>query len=625
MTAVAGQGTTASASRADGSGGTRPRIALLSTSDTDLLSGRASRANFALANPSKMDVAGSLPGIIDDADVIIVRILGTARSWQTGMDMVSASGVPLIVLGGEQTPDAELMRLSSVPIGVAAQAHRYLTEGGPANLTQLHAFVSDTVLLTGEGFEAPTVLPSWGALPRPDLPELEVLRPKIGVLFYRAHQASGNTNFVHSLADAIDAAGGAGTPIFCSSLRGASPELLDELGTFDALIVTVLAAGGTKPATATAGGDDENWDVAALAALDIPILQGLCLTWSREAWASSNEGLTPLDVATQVAVPEFDGRIITVPFSFKETDSDGLPFYVADDERCSRVAGIALAHARLRHTRPADRKIALLLSAYPTKHARIGNAVGLDTPVSTIRLLRAMRDAGYDVGPADGPGSLPGLAPVEPVEGEDPDTTAGNALIHALIAAGGNDTLVGGGHSLLQGAAGLGTVMVASGGDTVVGADGSFIQGPTSGSGVAVVQAGAGAEAVFGGGGAMSVSGGSGTLHVQLGSGQTTVAGGSGTETILVQAASHATLIDGAGSEIVSLTAGLSARAMLTLSGFDPGKDQIMLDGYGAGAAQALAASQVSSASGTILTLSDGATITLLGLSHLASGALTGS
>jgi cobaltochelatase CobN len=437
MTVVAGPTDTSST---PGSGrGIGSRIALLSTSDTDLLSGRASQAHFALANPSKMDVTGALPGIIDDADVIIVRILGTARSWQTGLDMVLASGVPLIVLGGEQTPDAELMRLSSVPIGVAAQAHRYLAEGGPANLAQLHAFVSDTVLLTGEGFEAPVVLPTWGALPRPDLTALPTVRPKVGVLFYRAHQASGNTAFVHSLADAIDAGGGAGTPIFCSSLRGASPELLAELGTFDALVVTVLAAGGTKPATATAGGDDENWDVAALAALDIPILQGLCLTWSRAAWANSNEGLTPLDVATQVAVPEFDGRIITVPFSFKETDSDGLPFYVADDERCSRVAGIALAHARLRHTAPADRKIALLLSAYPTKHARIGNAVGLDTPVSAIRLLRAMRDAGYDVGPADGPGSLPGLAPLEPVEGEDPDTTAGNALIHALIAAGGMD------------------------------------------------------------------------------------------------------------------------------------------------------------------------------------------
>ena len=77
-----------------------------------------------------------------------------------------------------------------------------------------------------------------------------------------------------------------------------------------------------------------------------------------------------------------------------------------------------------------------MLSAYPTKHARIGNAVGLDTPVSVIRLLRAMREAGYDLGR---PGEIPGTGPLDSVEGEHLDTTAGNALIHALIAAGGQD------------------------------------------------------------------------------------------------------------------------------------------------------------------------------------------
>ena len=62
--------------------------------------------------------------------------------------------------------------------------------------------------------------------------------------------------------------------------------------------------------------------------------------------------MTPLDVATQVAVPEFDGRIITVPFSFKEIGADGLPSYIADHERCRRVAEIAVNHARLRHILP---------------------------------------------------------------------------------------------------------------------------------------------------------------------------------------------------------------------------------------------------------------------------------
>jgi cobaltochelatase CobN len=411
------------------------RIVLLSTSDTDLLSARSSGADFVLANPSRLDVADDLPGLLADTDLVVLRILGSVRSWQDGVDALLGSGLPVVVLGGEQTPDAELMSHSTVPVGTAAEAHQYLAQGGAANLTNLHGFLSDTVLMTGEAFEPPQTLPEWGRLERP--PTADDGLPRVGILYYRAHHTSGNTRFVHDLADAVDATGRAvAVPIFCSSLRGAPDELLAELSTLDALVVTVLAAGGTKPATASAGGDDEAWDVEALAALDIPVLQGLCLTWSREAWERSDDGLSPLDSATQVAVPEFDGRIITVPFSFKETDVDGLPRYVTDAERCRRVAGLAVSHARLRRVPQSERRVAVVLSAYPTKHSRVGNAVGLDTPVSAVRLLRRMREAGYDLGE---PGTLPGVDGAGPVPGEDPDTTAGNALIHALIAAGGQD------------------------------------------------------------------------------------------------------------------------------------------------------------------------------------------
>ncbi len=404
------------------------RIALLSTSDTDLLSARASGADYVFANPGRPGHQ-SMATTIEGADLVLGRILGSPQDLCTGFARIRATGMPMVVLGGEQQPNAELMELSTVPIGVAAEAHRYLAEGGPANLAQLHAFLSDTVLLTGEGFEPPAEIPAWGVLERPEVEGVEH-KPKVGVLFYRAHEVSGNSAFAHALADAIDATGEAvGVPIFSSSLRSAPDALYDELGNLDALVVTVLAAGGTTPGGASAGGDDEAWDVTRMAALDIPVIQGLCLTSSRAEWEASDEGTTPLDSANQIAIPEFDGRIITAPFSFKEIDQDGLPRYVADAERCSRVAGIAVNHARLRHLAPQDRKVALMLSAYPTKHSRVGNAVGLDTPVSTIRLLRRMRDAGYDLG---APGQIPGLD-------EADDTVAGDTLIHALIAAGGQD------------------------------------------------------------------------------------------------------------------------------------------------------------------------------------------
>ncbi|MGH9267244.1 MAG: cobaltochelatase subunit CobN, partial [Acidimicrobiales bacterium] len=141
----------------------------------------------------------------------------------------------------------------------------------------------------------------------------------------------------------------------------------------------------------------------------------------RAAWAGSSSGLSPLDAAMQVAIPEFDGRIVGVSFSFKEplSGEPGSPMvYRADPERARRLAGIAVRLARLRGIQNENKRVGIILSNYPTKHSRVGNAVGLDTPASALRLLRAMAGRGYRVE------GLP----------EESD-----ALIHALIAAGGQD------------------------------------------------------------------------------------------------------------------------------------------------------------------------------------------
>jgi cobaltochelatase CobN len=394
-------------------------ILLLSTSDTDLLTAAASGAHYRCANPSRVKVA-DLPAMLAEVSLAVVRLLGGRATWPEGLDSVLSSGVPTVVLGGESSPDAELMATSTVPAGIAQEALGYLVEGGPQNLSQLAAFLSDTVLATGDGFLAPIPMPEVGvrrgaSLPAPDG------RPRVGVIYYRAHELSGNTAFIDDLVAGLEAVGAQPVPVFCASLRGLDRRdhrVLQLLDGCDALIVTVLAAGGVVPASASAGGDEDAWTIGALAELDIPILQGICLTTSRAAWVAANS-MTPMDAAMQVAIPEFDGRIISVPFSFKEPDRDGLPRYVTDPERVRRLAGIALRQARLRHVPAADKRIAITLSSYPTKHARVGNAVGLDTPASAVRLLNALCASGVDVG-----GSVP----------EDPD-----ALIHQLIAAGGHD------------------------------------------------------------------------------------------------------------------------------------------------------------------------------------------
>ena len=470
-------------------------ILFLTAADTEILTvaravallpGRFPRVRA--ANPSSGGDPGELvAGYLADAPrAVLVRLLGGRRAWQAGFDALAAgcaaAGVPLLAFGGEAEPDAELAAASTAPAGAVAEAFEYLRHGGVANMANLLRFVADTLLYTGFGFDPPAELPGVG-LYRPELLDRHLPdRPVVGVVFYRAHWMSGNSAFVDVLIEALEAAGANPLPVFCYSLRpdgrsGRVPacDLLAE-HRVDALVVTVLASGGSTAGDALeagraagAAGDWPEWQAPALEALDVPIVQGICATSSRAAWLASDGGLSPLDAAMQVAIPEFDGRIVGVPFSFKEPleeaggrtarhGADQVMIYQADPERAARLATIATRLARLRRVPNRDKRVAIMLSNYPTKHARVGNAVGLDTPASAVRLLAAMRDAGYQVGDLTGDAGPIGAADLEPdgggpgrgglagpggPAGLDPGVAlaaAGDRLVHALIAAGGHDT-----------------------------------------------------------------------------------------------------------------------------------------------------------------------------------------
>ena len=242
-------------------------------------------------------------------------------------------------------------------------------------------------------------------------------KPTAALLFYRAHWVSQNTEFVDAMVDALERRGCNALPVFCSSLReddGAvfRKYLMDGAGraTVDVVVCTQSFAMSQDRGPHVANSSDENWDVAVLELLDVPILQAIVTTEPQAMWEERDIGLGPLDIAMNVALPELDGRIITVPVSFKEAVSQNgagsgeLRRYVPNLERTESVAALAARYAKLRGTPVSERKIAIVLSNYPTKASRLGNAVGLDTPASAINLLLLMRDAGYTVEdiPSDG-------------------------------------------------------------------------------------------------------------------------------------------------------------------------------------------------------------------------------
>jgi cobaltochelatase CobN len=348
------------------------------------------------ANPAGLEEAPEL----DEVDIVVVRLLGGRQSWQAPFDELRRQcrrrHVALVALGGEAAVDAELASLSTVPAAIVNQTSDYLVHGGLANVEHGLRFLADMLLFGGFGFDPPAEVPSTGIL---GVPRIDPDRPTVGIVFYRAHFLAGNTQFVSDLAAALEERDVNVLPVHCYSLRpdvdGRVPalELLEASGV-DAIVTTVLAMGST---------DGDGWDASPLAALGVPVVQAPPASSPSAVWAAGDAGLSPLDVAMGVAIPEFDGRIVSVAFSFKETVDDGdelgvpVTAYRTLPDRTARVAGLAARLARLRHRPPAERRVALVMSAYPTKRSRIGNAVGLDTPASVIEVLHALRRAGYRV------------------------------------------------------------------------------------------------------------------------------------------------------------------------------------------------------------------------------------
>jgi cobaltochelatase CobN len=353
---------------------------------------------------------------LDGVRAVLVRLHKGRSAWEAPFDALRRActerRIPLLAFGGEAQLDAELTALSTAPAGIVTEAAGYWAAGGPVNLANLLRFVADTVLLEGFGFEPPADLPSVGLLgPRADDPA----RPTVAVVTYRANVVAGNTLPVDQLCDAIEARGANARAVHCYSLRtgpgGAPPPVLDLLRDADVVVTTTWAAGGAvRSGDARAVGRGEGWE-SPLDPLGVPVLQAVVATGSTDAWDARAAGLSPLDVTLGVAIPEFDGRIIGPAFAFKEVVDDGDELGVAVSahravpDRVERVAGLAARLARLRRTPPGRKRVAMVLSAYPTKRSRIGNAVGLDTPASLLAVLDALRAAGYDVAPV----------------GEDPD------------------------------------------------------------------------------------------------------------------------------------------------------------------------------------------------------------
>jgi cobaltochelatase CobN len=395
-------------------GASHVRVALLSHADTDLLALRRAQsilpANLEAIGISLMRLQTDeqlsllLDGDLATARAIVLRLHGELvhlpwfahlRSWSV------EGGVPLVVVSGTGEPRADFARASTTALDVVDAVRLYLTIGGERNLGECFKFLSDRLLVTAYGSTPPIAVPEHGVYLR-DLEEATLddwarradpTRPTAAILFYRAHMTSGNLAFVDALVDALEDRGMNALAVFTSSLRardGHLPVALRLVGDrADVLVSTLSFALGDAHAAAA--------EASAFERLGVPVIQAITSGMPREAWEVSHRGLTALDTAINVAIPELDGRIVTVPLSFKDRADDAPGLYVAHPDRAARIAGLAAATARLRRTPREAMRVAFVLTNSSAKASQVGNAVGLDAPASLLTLLRAMRRDGYTI------------------------------------------------------------------------------------------------------------------------------------------------------------------------------------------------------------------------------------
>ncbi|RZM75682.1 cobaltochelatase subunit CobN [Leptolyngbya iicbica] len=357
--------------------------------------------------------------VLSQAQVIIVRLLGGRAYWSYGLEVVKAiaaeNKTALIVLPGDDRPDPDLISHSTVPLTVAHELWRYLNEGGIDNWRYGLMAVGDRYLHTDLRPPEPTPVPPLGqypwdaaqgpsplATPPAQRASATVAPARVGILFYRAHYLAGNTAPIDSLCQALQARGLHPLPLFVSSLQSPDiqADLRDWLRPKDApgvdLLLNTTSFAIAKLNTATPQLD--LWQQ-----LDVPVLQVILSGGTQAAWRQNPMGLSPRDIAMNVALPEVDGRIITRAVSFKtaaqrsdrlETD---VVTYEPVGDRIQFVADLAANWVTLRRTPVAERRIALVLANYPNRDGRLANGVGLDTPQSCVEILKALQAEGYTV------------------------------------------------------------------------------------------------------------------------------------------------------------------------------------------------------------------------------------
>ena len=435
-------------------------IVFLSAADSDLaglataqaqLTGPSLRlANLMqLSHPMSVDLY--IDQVIQQARLVIVRVLGGISYWRYGLEQIEtvckAHNIAFAALPGDDQPDPELSALSTLTVEQVHRLWQYCVHGGQRNAEHLLRYAASFILPDATPlWREPTPLPRAGIYwPKHGACTLEMVRKEwhtgrltatddavVVIVFYRALLQSTNLAAVDALINAIIQRNMSPLPLYCTSLKNPLDAAMIQQWLRDippGIVLNTLGFSVSSPGSV---------HLTPFDVFEVPVLQVIFATSESTDWEQNNHGLGARDIAMHVALPEVDGRIVSRAVSFKaQTRYDQLTqcaisIYEPLPDRMAFVADLAHAWLQLRRTPPAQRRIAIILANYPNRDGRLANGVGLDTPNAMIVVLQALLDAGYRVVdvPQDGNALIEALR-----RGPTNAAVAGRTIIDGLSLA----------------------------------------------------------------------------------------------------------------------------------------------------------------------------------------------
>lgn len=247
--------------------------------------------------------------------------------------------------------------------------------------------------------------------PFPDLPSYQKWRGQqngrypawqgsVGLLSLRTVILSGNTTHLDTLIRNLEARGietrtgySAGLDFrpaidqfFTATKNGSSqPGASVELLLNGAGFSLVGGMAESRPAEAR----------AALEALNVGYLDMIPLAFQQvEEWQGDDVGLSPIQMAMNIAIPELDGAAEPLVFGGPTSGSDK---FVALPAQIELAADRIKKRVALRTKSNAEKKIGIVLFNFPPNLGNAGTAAYLDVFVSVQRLLADLKAQGYTV------------------------------------------------------------------------------------------------------------------------------------------------------------------------------------------------------------------------------------